>query len=141
MPGPFSPNAQINTDVAGQLVSGPPGSALNVGFRNIPQNSQSANYTTVLNDSGWQIYHPTTDASARNYTIASNAAVPYEIGAAISFFNDLGAGVITIAINGGDTLIFSGVGTTGSRTLPAGCSATAVKVAPTRWMISGPGLT
>jgi hypothetical protein len=40
-----------------------------VGFRNIPQNSQSAAYTLVLSDSGKHILHPSTDANARTFTI------------------------------------------------------------------------
>ena len=39
-----------------------------VGFRNIPQNSQSAAYTCVLADAGKHIYHPASDANARTFT-------------------------------------------------------------------------
>lgn len=107
----------------------------------IRQNSQSAAYTLVLTDGGKHIYHPPSDATARKWTIPANAAVPFPIGTAITFDNDFGAGVITIAITT-DTLVLVGTaGSTGSRTLASGGQATAIKVTATRWRISGPGLS
>lgn len=111
-----------------------------VGFRQIPQNSQSAAYTTVLADGGKHLYHPSADTTARVWTIDSNANVAYPIGTAITFVNDTSGGVITIAITA-DTLVLAGAGTTGSRTLAANGVATAVKMTSTRWIISGTGLT
>ena len=110
------------------------------GFRDIPQVSQSAAYTTVLSDAGKHIYHPAADVTARIWTIPANATVPYRIGTAITFVNDTGAGVITIAITG-DTLILAGPGTTGSRTLAANGTCTMLKIAATKWIITGTGLT
>ncbi len=117
-----------------------PGIAASVGYLNIPQNSQSADYTTVAGDSGKQIYHPGADTTARTWTIDSNANVPYAIGTAITFINDTSAGIITIAITS-DTLVLAGPGSTGSRTLAASGIATAVKMTSTRWIIGGTGLT
>jgi hypothetical protein len=111
-----------------------------VGFLTIPQNSQSAAYTLVLSDSGKSIYHPSADTTARIWTIPANASVAFPVGTAIAFVNDTSAGVITIAITS-DTLVLSGAGTTGSRTLAANGMATAIKMTSTRWMISGSGLT
>ena len=111
-----------------------------VGFRNIPQNSQSAAYTCALSDAGKHIYHPSADTTARTFTIPANASVAYPLGTAITFINDTSAGVVTIAITT-DTLVFAGAGTTGSRTLAANGMATAIKIGTTRWMISGTGLT
>lgn len=111
-----------------------------VGFKNVPQNSKSANYTLVIGDAGKHIYHPSADTSARSWTIPANSAVPFEIGDAVTFVNDVGAGVVTLAITT-DTLVLSPGGSTGSRTLAAGGMATALKVTSTRWMISGSGLT
>ena len=111
-----------------------------VGFRNIPQNSQSAAYTLVLADSGKHIFHPSADTTARTFTIPADGSVPFPIGTAITFINQNGAGVITIAITT-DTMRLSPAGTTGSRTLAANGSATAVKVTSTEWIISGSGLT
>lgn len=111
-----------------------------VGFRGLPQNPQSAAYTTVLEDAGKEIYHPSTDTTARVWTIASNTNVPYPIGTAISFGNDNLGGVITITIDT-DTMRLVGAGTTGSRTLAANGFATAIKNTATSWRITGVGLT
>ena len=111
-----------------------------VGFRTIPQNSQSAAYTLVLADSGKHIFHPSADTTARTFTIPANSSVAFPIGTAVTFINQNGAGVITIAITT-DTMRLSPAGTTGSRTLAANGSATAIKVTSTEWLISGSGLT
>jgi hypothetical protein len=110
-----------------------------VGFRNIPINSQSAAYTTVLADSGKVIFHPSTDANARTFTIDSNANVAYPLGTAITFVN-MTSQVVTIAITS-DTMYLSSAGTTGSRSLAQYGSATAIKMTSTTWLISGSGLT
>lgn len=104
----------------------------------VRQNSQTAAYTTVLADSGKHIYHPSSDNNARTFTIDSNANVPYSIGTAITFVNEINT--VTIAITS-DTMVLAGPGTTGSRTLAANGIATALKVGSTRWVISGTGLT
>jgi hypothetical protein len=104
----------------------------------IPQNSKSAAYTTVLSDAGKHIYHPSSDNNARTFTIDSNANVAYPIGTAITFVNEINT--VTIAITS-DTLTLAGAGTTGSRTLAANGIATALKVASTKWVINGSGLT
>jgi hypothetical protein len=111
-----------------------------VGFRTLPQNSQSAAYTLVLADSGKHILHPSADTTARTFTIPDNGSVPFPIGTAITFINQNGAGVVTIAITT-DTMRLSPAGTTGSRTLAANGSATAIKITSTEWIISGSGLT
>jgi len=110
-----------------------------VGFRNIPINSQSSAYTTVLADSGKVIFHPSTDANARTFTIDSNANVAYPLGTAITFVN-MTSQVVTIAITT-DTMYLSSAGTTGSRSLAQYGSATAIKMTSTTWLISGSGLT
>lgn len=106
---------------------------------NIPQNSKSAAYTTVLADAGKHIYHPSADTTARVWTIDSNANVAYPIGTTLTFVNDTSGGVITIAITS-DTLVWAGAGTTGSRTLAANGIATAIKMTTTSWQISGTNL-
>lgn len=112
----------------------------NAGFLEIPQNSKSAAYTTVLSDSGKHIYHPSADTTARTWTIDSNANVPYPIGTAITFDNDTSAGVITLAITT-DTLVWLPSGTTGSRSIAANGQGTILKVAATRWHLTGIGIT
>ena len=110
-----------------------------VGFRNIPINSNSAAYTTVLADSGKVIFHPSTDANARTFTIPANSSVAYALGTALTFIN-LTSQVVTIAITT-DTMYLSSAGTTGSRSLAQYGSATAIKMTSTTWLISGSGLT
>jgi hypothetical protein len=109
-----------------------------VGFRNTPVNSQSADYTLVLADSGKTIFHPVADDNARTFTIPANASVAYAVGTVVTFVNLINT--VTIAITT-DTMYLAGAGTTGSRTLAEYGVASAVKVASTTWVISGNGLT
>jgi hypothetical protein len=115
----------------------------NVGFRNVPVNSQSAAYTLVLADAGKVIFHPASDDNARTFTIPAASSVAYPIGTAVTFIN-LAATASTIAITT-DTMYLSSAGTTGSRTLAQYGSATAIKVSGLSssgvWIISGSGLT
>lgn len=113
---------------------------ISVGYSSVPQNSQSAAYTCVLGDSGYHILHPSADTTARTWTIPANSSVAYPIGTVITFVNQNGAGVITIAITT-DTMRLAGSGTTGSRTLAANGMASALKITSTEWIISGSGLT
>ena len=109
--------------------------AASLGYLGIPQNSQAANYTTVIGDAGKHIYVTATST----VTIPANATVAYPIGTTIGFIADTGV-TVTIAITS-DTMYLAGTGTTGSRTLAAFGMATAVKVTATSWFISGYGLT
>lgn len=109
-----------------------------VGFRNTPINSQSADYTLVLADSGKTILHAISDDNARTFTIPDNGSVAYAVGTVITFVNLINT--VTIAITT-DTMYLAGSGTTGSRTLAAYGVASAVKVTSTSWVISGNGLT
>lgn len=110
------------------------------GYLAIPQNSQSAAYTLVLADAGKHVLHPSADTTARIFTIPANASVAFPIGTAVTFINQNAGGVITIAITT-DTMRLAGDGTTGSRTLAANGTATAVKITTTEWLISGINLT
>ena len=111
-----------------------------IGYREIPQNSQSAAYTLVAGDAAKHIFHPSADTTTRIWTIPANAAVAFPIGTAVTFVNQVSGGVVTIAITT-DTMRLAGPGTTGSRTLAANGIATALKVTATEWLISGTGLT
>ena len=110
-----------------------------VGFKNVPQNSQSANYTLVLADEGKHILHPSADTTARTFTIPANSSVAFPVGSAVTFINQNSAGTLTIAINS-DTMRLAGDGSTGSVTLDANGIATAIKVTSTEWLIMGTGL-
>lgn len=109
------------------------------GFRGIPQNSQSGNYTTLASDAGKHILHPSSAGAGDTFTIDSNANVPYEIGTAITFIN-MDSNAVSIAITS-DTLYLAGTGTTGTRSLAQYGVATAIKIGATSWIISGTGLT
>jgi len=134
-----APSGALGTPSSGTLSSCTVDGTDAVGFRNIPVNSQSAAYTAVLADSGKVIFHPSTDANARTFTIPANSSVAYAIGTAITFIN-MTSQVVTIAITS-DTMYLSSAGTTGSRSLAQYGSATAIKMTSTTWLISGSGLT
>jgi hypothetical protein len=133
-----APGGALGTPSSGNLTNCTADGTNEVGFRNIPQNSQSANYTTDADDAGGHVYHPVADDNPRTFTIDSNANVPYPIGTAITFIND--QNTLTIAITS-DTLVWAEDGSTGSRTLAENGMATAIKVTSTRWLISGTGLS
>jgi len=111
-----------------------------IGYKHIPQVSASTAYTCGISDAGKHILHPSSDTTARVFTIPANASVAYPIGAALTFINQNSAGVVTIAITS-DVMRLAGAGTTGSRTLAANGIATAIKITNTEWIISGAGLT
>lgn len=129
----------LGTPSSGTLSSCTVDGTNGVGYINIPQNSQSAAYTLVAADAGKHIFHPSTDANARTFTIPANASVAYPIGTAISFVN-MTSQVVSIAITT-DTMYLAGTGTTGTRSLAQYGTATALKMTSTTWIISGAGLT
>jgi hypothetical protein len=129
----------LGTPASGQLSNCTVDGTDAVGFRNIPQNSQSTAYTLVLADAGKHIFHPASDNNTRTFTIPANSSVAYPIGTALTFIN-MAAANVTIAINS-DTLTFSTTGATGSRTLATNGSATCIKITSTQWLISGTNLT
>lgn len=135
-----APGGALGTPSSGTLSSCTVDGTNEVGFKNIPQNSQSTAYTLVLGDSGKHILHPSADTTARTFTIPANSSVAFPVGTAVTFVNQNGAGVVTIAITT-DTMRLAGAGTTGSRTLAANGVATAIKITSTEWIISGTGLT
>jgi hypothetical protein len=136
---PILTTPQLGTPASGNLTSCTADGTNEVGFKNIPQNSQSAAYTLVLADAGKHIFHPSGDANARTFTIPANSSVAYPIGTAVTFIN-MTSQVVTIAITT-DTMYLSSAGTTGSRSLAQYGSATAIKMTSTTWLISGSGLT
>ncbi len=111
-----------------------------VGFRTLPVNSQSGNYTTVLTDVGKSIRHPSGGGAGDTFTIDSQANVAWPDGAAITFENrDSNALLIAITT---DTLRWTTGGGTGTRTLAQYGIATAVfDDAINEWLISGSNLT
>jgi hypothetical protein len=108
-----------------------------VGFLAVPQKTiTTTSYNVVLADAGTQLYTATGGVA---WTIPANSAVAFPVGTALTFVNKSSVPCgITIAT---DTMHQVISGLTGIRTLGAFGIATAVKVAPTIWMISGANLT
>lgn len=111
----------------------------NIGYLNIPVNSQSGNYTCVLTDAGTAILHPSGGGAGDTYTIPANASVAYPVGTVLTFVNR-DSNSVAITINT-DTLTLAATTTTGSRTLLQNGVASAIKVESTLWLISGTGLS
>jgi hypothetical protein len=120
-------------------VADPSGALQTVGYRNIPQNSQSANYGLVADDAGKHVLHPNGAGAGDTFTIPANATIAYPIGTVLTFVNR-DSNSLSIAITS-DTMILAGTTTTGARTLSQNGIATAIKVEATTWLISGTGLS
>jgi hypothetical protein len=99
---------------------------------NYPQSIKSVNYTLVLADAGYQIFHPASDTGARVFTIPANASVAYPIGTVLVFVNEAGAKPLSVAITT-DTLRNTLL-VTGTQRVPAGNMLTALKIAATKWL-------
>lgn len=105
-----------------------------IGYRGLPQNSQTASYTLALSDAGKHI-----SITTGGVVIPANGSVAFPIGTTIVVFNNSGSNQ-TISITT-DTLRQAGTANTGSRTLAQYGLVTCVKVASTVWVISGAGLS
>ena len=101
-----------------------------IGYRGLPQNSQTASYTLALADQGKHI-----SITTGGVVIPANGSVAFPIGATIVVFNNSGSNQ-TISITT-DTLRLAGAATTGSRTLAQYGLATLVKVTSTSWVATG----
>jgi hypothetical protein len=101
-----------------------------IGYRGLPQNSQTGAYTLALADQGKMI-----NTTTGGVVIPANGSVAFPIGATIVVFNNSGSNQ-TISITT-DTIRLAGTATTGSRTLAQYGLATCAKVAATTWVISG----
>lgn len=104
-----------------------------IGYRGLPQNSQTASYTLALADAGKHI-----SITTGGVVIPANSSIAFPVGTAIVVFNNSGSNQ-TISITT-DTLRQAGTANTGSRTLAQYGLATCVKVASTTWVISGAGV-
>lgn len=129
----------LGTGVAAQLALPADGTDVDaIGFRGVPLNSQSGNYTCVMADAAKTILHPSGAGSGDTFTIPANASVAYELGTTITFIN-ADSNNLSIAITS-DTMTLAGTTTTGTRTLAQNGIATAIKLTSTTWLISGTGL-
>lgn len=109
-----------------------------LGFKNIELASVSAAYTTVLDDANRSKLHPAADTTARAWVLGNLA---YREGAAITFINEVGAGVITLTAASGNFLML-GSGTKTSIAIAAGGGCTVIRIPGTnRWSVAGAGIT
>ena len=108
--------------------------ANSLGYRGLPQNSQTASYTLALADAGKHI-----SITTGGVVIPANSSIAFPVGTAVALYNDSGSNQ-TISITT-DTLRLAGTASTTSRTLAQYGLATCVKVASTTWVISGAGLS
>jgi len=104
-----------------------------IGYRDLPQVSLSGAPTLTITDGGKHYYGSGT------ITIPSNANVAFTVGTAILVVSTGGASTITT--QAGVSLIQSGTGNTGTRTLASDGMATLLKVATNTWYINGSGVT
>jgi len=104
-----------------------------IGFRGLPQNSQTGAYTLVLSDAGKMI-----NTTTGGVVIPANSSVAFPTGTTIVIFNNSGSSQ-NVSITT-DTLRQAGTTSTGTRALAQYGLATCVKVASTTWAIGGSGL-
>lgn len=107
--------------------------ANSLGYRGLPQNSQTASYTLALADAGKHI-----SITTGGVVIPANSSIAFPVGTAIVVFNNSSTSQ-NISITT-DTLRQAGTANTGTRTLAQYGLATCVKVASTTWVISGAGV-
>lgn len=132
---------QLNTTTfnTGDAVLSTDNSAANEpGYKGMPFNEQDGNYTLVLADAG-KVIHKDAGGAGETITIPANSSVAFPVGTVVTIINE-GGGDLSIAITT-DTLVQAGTADTGTRTLADDGIATLVKVASTRWMVSGAGLS
>lgn len=108
------------------------------GGAGIPQLAKNIDYTLVLADANYHLYH--TSGTPHTFTIPANASVAFPLGTCLTFVNGNGGGDLTIAITS-DTMRLAGGSSTGSRIIAANGLATAIKVAATLWYINGTGIS
>jgi hypothetical protein len=111
--------------------------AKGIGYSGMPQYANgAASYEIRASDAGKHIYNT---FNGGNIIIPANNLVLFPIGTTISIVN---AGGVTSTISISlDTLLQSGTGASGTRTLGGFAMATILKIAPQIWMISGVGVT
>jgi len=140
--GNFSIGNWINHTLA-QLLAELQGTGLDssyAGFRGIPINSQSGNYTVVIGDNGKCIRHPSGAGAGDTFTIDSEANQNWPEGACVTIENR-DSNNLTIAITT-DTLRWADTGGTGSRTLSQyGICTLVYDRVINEWLLSGTKVT
>jgi hypothetical protein len=131
-------NKTISGASTSSTVNDAGGSAWSIGFREVPQNAQSASYQLVAADNGKHIY--SLNSAAQTITVPPIGTVGFPIGTTITIVNNGGA-PITIAQGSGVTLCQAGTISTGNRTLAVRGLATLIKVETNIWFVSGTGIS
>lgn len=108
----------------------------NLGWRDVPQTSKTANYELKLSDRGKQILMSGTSLTL---TVPANASVAFPVGATVMVVNTDSTS-LSIAITS-DTMTLANSTTTGTRTLARNGMATLTKIGTSSWLIAGAGLT
>jgi len=101
-----------------------------IGYRGLPANNRTANYTLQANDAGKLI--PNTTGG---WVVPANASVAFPIGTTVVLFNNSGSAQSLSVLS--DTLRLGGTTDTGPRSVDAYGLATIVKVAATAWVVTG----
>jgi hypothetical protein len=100
-------------------------------------NTQSGTTYTVIDDDQFQVLVQATNASAKTFSIPTDATYDFPIGTAITFINS-GAGLLTInAVTSGTTTITSAGAVSASPTVAQHKAATAIKLAANAWSVVG----
>jgi hypothetical protein len=100
-------------------------------------NTQSGTTYTVVAADQFQVLVRATNASAKTFSIPTDATLDYPIGTAITFINS-GAGLLTInAVTSGTTTITSAGAVSAAPTVGQHKAATAVKLAANAWTVVG----
>lgn len=108
----------------------------NIGWRDCPQVSKTANYQLVISDRGKQVL---MNGTSLTLTVPANGTVAFPIGTTIMVVNT-NSTTLSVAITT-DTLTLANTTTTGTRTLSQNGIATLTKIGATSWLIAGTGLT
>lgn len=110
-----------------------------IGYRDVPQNAQSSNYTFALGDAGKHVY--STNSGAQTITVPTYASIALPIGTAVTIVNN-GTTAITFTTTG-TTVYKAGTSTAWASggTLAVRGMATFLKVANDTWFVSGSGLS
>jgi hypothetical protein len=131
-------NKTISGAETGSTVNDAGGSAWSIGFREVPQNAQSASYQLVAADNGKHIY--SLNSAAQTITVPPNGTVGFPLGTTVTIINN-GGTAIAIAQGADVTLCQAGTTSTGNRTLAVRGMATLIKVETNVWFVSGTGIS
>ena len=112
----------------------------NIGWRDCPQVSKTANYQLVISDRGKQVL---MNGTSLTLTVPANAGgatpVAFPIGTTIMVVNTNSTS-LSIAITT-DTMTLANSTNTSGRSLAQNGVATLTKIGATNWLIAGTGLT